>query len=83
VEGWIQSVLGRQKLENQITKLANVSLVDSGIRQKMNLIVIAIQDKKGEMIFNPKADTKFVIGDTVVVMGSAKSVKQLESLMRG
>ena len=49
----------------------------------MNLIVIAIQDKKGEMIFNPKADTKFVIGDTIVVMGSAKSIKQLESLMRG
>ena len=67
----------------QGAKLANVSLVDSGIRQEMNLIVIAIQDKKGEMMFNPKADTKFVIGDTIVVMGSAKSIKQLESLMRG
>jgi voltage-gated potassium channel len=65
----------------QGAKLANVSLVDSGIRQEMNLIVIAIQDKKGEMMFNPKADTKFAIGDTIVVMGSAKSVKQLESLM--
>jgi voltage-gated potassium channel len=64
-------------------KLANVSLMDSGIRQKMNLIVIAIQDNKGEMMFNPKADTKFVIGDTIVVMGSAKSIKQLESLLRG
>ena len=64
-------------------KLANVSLMDSGIRQEMNLIVIAIQDKKGEMMFNPKADTKFVIGDTIVVMGSAKSIKQLEILMRG
>ena len=64
-------------------KLANVSLVDSNIRQEMNLIVIAVQDKNGEMIFNPKADTKFVIGDTIVVMGSAKSIKRLESLMRG
>ena len=63
--------------------LANVSLVDSGIRQKMNLIVIAIQNKKGEMMFNPKADTKFIIGDTIVVMGSAKSIIQLEGLMRG
>ena len=64
-------------------KLANVSLIDSGIRQEMNLIVIAIENKNGEMMFNPKADTKFVIGDTIVVMGSAKSIKQLESLMRG
>jgi voltage-gated potassium channel len=67
----------------QGAKLANVSLLDSGIRQEMNLIVIAIQDKKGEMLFNPKADTKFVIGDTIVVMGSAKSIKRLESLLRG
>ena len=64
-------------------KLANVSLMDSRIRQEMNLIVIAIQDKKGDMMFNPKADTKFVIGDTIVVMGSAKSIKQLERRMRG
>ncbi len=68
---------------SQGAKLANVSLMDSGIRQEMNIIVIAIQDKNGEMIFNPKADTKFVIGDTIVVMGSAKSIKQLESLMKG
>jgi voltage-gated potassium channel len=64
-------------------KLANVSLVDSGIRQKLNLIVIAIKDKNGEMVFNPKADTQFVAGDTIVVMGSARSIKQLENLMRG
>jgi voltage-gated potassium channel len=65
----------------QGAKLANVSLMDSGIRQEMNLIVIAIQDENGEMMFNPKADTKLVIGETVVVMGSAKSIKQLESLL--
>ena len=68
---------------SQGAKLANVSLMDSGIRQEMNLIVIAIQDKDGKMIFNPQADKKFVIGDTIVVMGSAKSIKQLETLMRG
>ncbi len=67
----------------QGAKFANVSLMDSGIRQEMNLIVIAIQDKNGKMIFNPKADTKFIIGDTIVVMGSAKSINRLESLMSG
>lgn len=64
-------------------KLANVSLMNSGIRQEMNLIVIAIQDKNGKMVFNPTADTKFVVGNTIVVMGSAKSIKQFESLMSG
>ncbi|SLM27570.1 TrkA-N domain protein (fragment) [Desulfamplus magnetovallimortis] len=66
----------------QGSKLDNVSLVDSGIRQKMNLIVIAIQDKEGKMIFNPEANTKFKSGDTVVVMGSAKSIKEFENLIR-
>jgi len=68
---------------SQGAKLANVSLMDSGIRQELNLIVIAIQDKNGEMTFNPKADTKFIVGDTIVVMGSAKSIIQFERLMRG
>lgn len=68
---------------SQGAKLAGVSLMDSGIRQKMNIIVIAIQDKDGDMRFNPRADTKFVVGDTIVAMGSAKSIKQLEVLMRG
>lgn len=65
----------------QGAKLANVSLVDSGIRQELNLIVIAIQDENGEMRFNPRADTQFAVGDTVVVMGSAKSIRQLEGLL--
>ena len=64
-------------------KLADVSLMDSGIRQELNLIVIAIQNSRGEMIFNPTADTPFIVGDTIVVMGSAKSIKQFESLMSG
>jgi len=68
---------------SQGAKLAIVSLMNSGIRQELNLIVIAIQDKNGEMTFNPKADTKFIVGDTIVVMGSAKSIIQFERLMRG
>lgn len=64
-------------------KLADVSLMDSGIRKDLNLIVIAIQNSRGEMIFNPTADTPFIIGDTIVVMGSAKSIKQFASLMSG
>ncbi|HCY84556.1 MAG TPA: potassium channel protein [Desulfobacteraceae bacterium] len=64
-------------------KLADVSLMDSGIRQELNLIVVAIQNSRGEMIFRPTADTPFIVGDTIVVMGSAKSIKQFESLMSG
>lgn len=65
------------------SKLVGVSLIDSGIRKDMDLIIIAIQNKENRMIFNPKADTKLEQGDIVVVMGCAKSLKQLELALHG
>ena len=35
------------------SKLADVTLQDSGIRQKYNLIIIAIKKTDGSMLFNP------------------------------
>jgi len=37
------------------SKLNGVSLVDSGIRQDMNVMIVAIRDKAGEMSFNPSS----------------------------
>ncbi len=65
------------------SKLVGVTLIDSGIRKDMDLIIIAIQNKENHMIFNPKADTKLEQGDIVVVMGCAKSLKQLELALHG
>ncbi|CCK79861.1 MULTISPECIES: potassium channel family protein [Desulfobacula] len=65
------------------SKLIGVKLIDSGIRKDMDLIIIAIQNKENRMIFNPKADTKLEQGDIVVVMGCAKSIKQLELALHG
>ncbi|MCF8044402.1 MAG: potassium channel protein [Desulfarculaceae bacterium] len=47
----------------------NVALKDSGIRQKYNLIVIAVKKESGEMLFNPSFDTLLEAGDTVIAMG--------------
>ena len=65
------------------SKLIGVSLIDSGIRRDMDLIIIAIQNKEHHMIFNPKAETILQQGDIVVAMGCAKSLKQLESALQG
>ena len=64
------------------SKLLNVALKDSGIRQKLDLIILTIKKADGTMIFNPKADTRMETDDTLVVVGQPKSVIQLDQMMR-
>lgn len=64
------------------SQLLNVALKDSGIRKKLDLIILTIKKADGTMIFNPKADTRMETDDTLVVVGRAKSVTQLEQMMR-
>ena len=64
------------------SKLLNVALKDSGIRQKLDLIILTIKKADGTMIFNPKAESRMETDDTLVVVGRAKSVTQLEQMMR-
>jgi len=63
------------------SNLVDVSLQDSGVRQDLNLIVIAIKKADGSMLFNPLAQTKIGAGDTVIVVGGNKSLLRLEHLL--
>jgi voltage-gated potassium channel len=64
------------------SRLLNVALKDSGIRQQLDLIILTIKKADNSMIFNPKADTCIETDDTLVVVGRAKSVNELEKMMR-
>ena len=64
------------------SRLLNVELKNSGIRQDLDLIILTIKKADGSMIFNPKADTRIEADDTLVVVGRAKSVIKLEQMMR-
>jgi len=64
------------------SRLLNVALKDSGIRQQLDLIILTIKKADDTMIFNPKADARIETDDTLVVVGRAKSVSQLEKMMR-
>lgn len=64
------------------SRLLNVELKNSGIRQQLDLIILTIKKADGSMIFNPKADTRIEVDDTLVVVGRAKSVNQLEQMLR-
>jgi len=58
------------------SKILNVMLKDSGIRQNYNIIIIAIKKKDGEMIFNPSFETFMEAGDTIIAMGRASNLKK-------
>ena len=59
------------------SKLVNIMLKDSGIRQKYNIIITAIKKNTGKMIFNPSFETILEPGDVVIVLGRQKDIKLL------
>jgi len=56
-------------------------LKDSGIRQKYNLIVVAIKRADGEMLFNPTPETPVLAGDTLILIGMRKNLEALEEML--
>jgi len=56
-------------------------LKDSGIRQKYDLIVVAIKRADGEMLFNPTPETLIQAGDTLILLGMRKELEALEEVL--
>ena len=54
-------------------------LKDSGIRQKYNLIIIAIKKADDKMLFNPSFEARLYPGDTVLAVGEPSNLKKLEA----
>jgi voltage-gated potassium channel len=60
------------------SSLAGMALKDSGIRQKLDLILVAIKRADGEMLFNPTLETRILAGDTLIALGLRKNLEALE-----
>jgi voltage-gated potassium channel len=61
--------------------MVGVALKDSGIRQNLNLIVVAIKRPDGEMIFNPTLMTPILGGDTLIALGLRQNLEAMEKLL--
>jgi len=59
------------------SKIANVMLKDSGIRQQYNLIIIAIEKANNDMIFNPSFESRIQPGDTLIAVGEEHNLLAL------
>ena len=63
------------------SELTNIMLKDSGIRQKYNLIIIAIKKPDGDMLFNPSHETIIQPDDTVIAVGEVLNLQKLEKIL--
>jgi voltage-gated potassium channel len=65
----------------QTSSMIGQPLKDSGIRQKYDLIVVAIKRADGEMLFNPTPETPIQGGDTLILLGMRKNLDALEAIL--
>jgi voltage-gated potassium channel len=70
-----------QVLVPQPSTLVGKSLVESGIRQKFGVIIVAIKRADSVMEFNPPPEAVIRGGDELVVLGGTESVKALEEMI--
>ncbi len=64
------------------SELVGKTLMNSGLRKDLDLLILSIKKSDGTMLFNPKADTQFDAEDTVVAVGRAKSMQALARMLR-
>ena len=58
--------------------LAGAAVRDTGLGQRLSIIVVAIQRQGQRMEFNPGADAVIAAGDVLIALGSPEALRQLE-----
>lgn len=91
VVDFIELATTRENLALQIEEIEVVSasplvgqtLVSSGIRQTMGIIIVAIKQPDGHMLFNPVPTTAIAAGSVLIILGERPAITQLEQIARG
>jgi voltage-gated potassium channel len=65
------------------SQLNGATLIDSGIRQEMDVIIVAVRTKEGEMRFNPSSQTLIEAGDTLISLGKSNDLEKLAMILSG
>jgi voltage-gated potassium channel len=80
-----------QSLELQLEEIGvpasspcrGVSLRDTGLCQQPGVIIVAIKQASGKMLFNPSLTEKLEAGDSLIALAEAPRLKEIERRMRG
>jgi len=91
VVDFIEIATASEHLELQIeeitvsvnSELAGKSLIDSGVRQSMGIIIVGIKQTDGQMIFNPPPGKVIEPNSVLIILGQRKAISQLEIIAKG
>jgi voltage-gated potassium channel len=91
VVDFIEIATASEHLELQIeeitvsvnSELAGKSLIDSGVRQSMGIIIVGIKQTDGQMTFNPPPGKVIEPNSVLIILGQRKAISQLEIIARG
>ena len=73
-----------QMEELQVTETSAIvgkNLIESQIRPRFNIIVIAIKKASGDMIFNPQPQAVLEAGDTMILVGKNEGLDGLRDIL--
>lgn len=62
--------------------LIGKKLKNSNLRQELDVVIVAIKRKTGEMIFQPSGEAEILEGDLLIVIGRAEAMRKLIELVR-
>lgn len=65
------------------SSLAGVDLVHSNLRRDLNIIILAIKEITGRMVFNPSFQQEISAGSTLVVLGHRPDLDKLRGIALG
>ena len=89
VVDFIEIATGHEQLELQMEEInipehsafVGETLVTSGFRKEIGVIIVGIKKSHGKMVFNPHPQTKIEGHDTLIVLGDPPSIHKLEDLV--
>jgi len=63
--------------------LAGRKLRDTINRNVLDVVIVSVQRKGGEALFNPQGDTQIEAGDVLIAIGGVESLEKLNSMASG
>ncbi|MEW6665093.1 MAG: potassium channel protein [Thermodesulfobacteriota bacterium] len=72
--------MGELKVSEE-SPLKGLTLIDSGIRRDLDVIIVAIRKGSGEMKFNPSSQTRIEEGDILISLGKSADLARLAEIL--